>query len=204
MLQRGEVTNPFDAFDQAATRIGEKYAQRPRMRGGGEEVYPPGGEGAGSRAEKAIVAPRADTQGARPARKPARQEVSAEDLEFHQYEFASEATRFTFSAVASPLLPQKSHELETFRQPGINVCNFGRFWSGRRDSNPRPRPWQGGARLRIISDEPAMCVLNARQTCLDKKPKNPFGIGTSQSTSQLNMPPWHQPTVALLIVKSMT
>ena len=145
MLQRGEVTNPFDAFDQAATRIGEKYAQRSRMRGGGEEVYPGGEPGTEPGGKKAIVGAGAREQGARPARKPARQEVSAEDLEFHQYEFASEATRFTFSAVASPLLPQKSHELETFRQPGINVCNFGRFWSGRRDSNPRPRPWQGRA-----------------------------------------------------------
>jgi hypothetical protein len=24
-------------------------------------------------------------------------------------------------------------------------CHFGKFWSGRRDSNPRPRPWQGRA-----------------------------------------------------------
>ena len=75
------------------------------------------------------------------------------------------------TVVASPLLPAKSHELDTFREPGVNVCNFGRFWSGRRDSNPRPRPWQGGARSDSISDEPAMCVLNARQ------PKNPFGMG---------------------------
>ena|SRR6516225_3887077 len=109
MLQRGEVTNPFDAFDQAATRIGEKYAQRSRMRGGGEEVYPGGEPGTEPGGKKAIVGAGAREQGARPARKPARQEVSAEDLEFHQYEFASEATRFTFSAVASPLLPQKSH-----------------------------------------------------------------------------------------------
>jgi len=42
-------------------------------------------------------------------------------------------------------------------------------------------------RARIISDEPAMCVLNARQTCLDKKAKNPFGIGTSQLSCQLSM-----------------
>ena len=114
MLQRGEVTNPFDAFDQAATRIGEKYAQRPRMRGGGEEVYPGGEPGTEPGGKKAIVGAGAREQGARPARKPARQEVSAEDLEFLQYEFASEATRFTISAVASPLLPPKSHELKRF------------------------------------------------------------------------------------------
>src|SRR6516165_1432176 len=69
-----------------------------------------------------------NSQGARPVRKPARQEVSAEDLEFLQYEF--EARRFTISAVASPLLPPKSHELKPFRRPGVNVCNLGRFWSG--------------------------------------------------------------------------
>ena len=104
MLQRGEVTNPFDAFDQAATRIGEKYAQRQGVRGGGEEVYPGREPGAGSRTEKALIRPRPGEQGPRAPRKPARQEVSAEDLEFLQYEF--EARRFTISAVASPLLPR--------------------------------------------------------------------------------------------------
>ena len=49
---------PFDAYDQAAARIEEKYAQHSRMRGGSEEVYPPGGEGERSRIEKAIVGAR--------------------------------------------------------------------------------------------------------------------------------------------------
>ena len=75
-----QVTNPFDAFDQAAARIGEKYAQRQGVRGGGEEVYPGREPGAGSRTEKALIRPRPGEQGPRAPRKPARQEVSAEDL----------------------------------------------------------------------------------------------------------------------------
>jgi hypothetical protein len=81
-LYRREVANPLDAYDQAAVRIGERDAQRGGMRPGGEEVYPPGGERAGPGAQKAIVAPRAEPSRARPARKPARQEVPAEDLAF--------------------------------------------------------------------------------------------------------------------------
>ena len=71
---------PFDAYDQAAARIEEKYAQHSRMRGGSEEVYPPGGEGAGPGAQKAITGPREVPSGARPARKLPRQEVPEEDL----------------------------------------------------------------------------------------------------------------------------
>jgi hypothetical protein len=82
MLQRGEVTNPFDAFDRAAVRIGEKYAQRSRMRGGGEEAYPGGGAGTRRRIEEAVAEARPGEPGARAARKPARQEIPAEDLAF--------------------------------------------------------------------------------------------------------------------------
>ena len=41
---------------------------------------------------------------------------------------------------AGPALMQKAAPKDRF-----NRCNFGRNWSGRRDSNSRPQPWQGCA-----------------------------------------------------------
>jgi len=55
---RVEVSDPLQAYDRAAAELGERDAQRSGMRGGGEEVYPPGGEGERSRIEKAIVGAR--------------------------------------------------------------------------------------------------------------------------------------------------
>jgi hypothetical protein len=80
-LYRREARTPLEAYDRAALEVAERdYAQRTGMREGREEVYPAGEPGAGSRVEKALPAPRAEPSGARPARKPARQEVPAEDL----------------------------------------------------------------------------------------------------------------------------
>jgi hypothetical protein len=46
---------------------------------------------------------------------------------------------------ASPMLPRKKARKPPFGGLVASCCNFGRFWSGRRGSNPRPRPWQGRA-----------------------------------------------------------
>lgn len=82
-VYRREIRDPLEAYDRALAEITEReYAQQPGVRGGGEEAYPGGVAGARRRIEEAAVAPRGREPGARAARKPARQEVPAEDLAF--------------------------------------------------------------------------------------------------------------------------
>ena len=54
------------------------------------------------------------------------------------------ASRRNFPPIASPLLPRRSAER---RYAGCrdNLLSVMKFWSGRRDSNPRPQPWQGSS-----------------------------------------------------------
>ena len=40
-------------------------------------------------------------------------------------------------------LPREENDKAAFRRPVRSYSNTKKFWSGRRDSNPRPRPWQG-------------------------------------------------------------
>jgi hypothetical protein len=50
---------------------------------------------------------------------------------------------------------------------GLSSCHLKKFWSGRRDSNPRPRPWQGRAlplsytRIREIGDDRSPATVRA-------------------------------------------
>src|SRR5258706_11645495 len=51
-------------------------------------------------------------------------------------------------ASRSPLprtLPRKKGDQAAFRQPSGSNSDTKKIWSGRRGSNPRPRPWQGRA-----------------------------------------------------------
>ena len=49
------------------------------------------------------------------------------------------------AALATWLCRLRSIVPQTKRGPDMARPASGRFWSGRRDSNPRPSPWQGGA-----------------------------------------------------------
>ena len=87
--------------------------------------------------------------------------------------------------------PENAERSNLHRLLGMRLLGIARTASkflervkGFEPSTPTLARW---CALRIISNEPAMCVLNARQTCLDKKPKNPFGMGTSQLTMSLSM-----------------
>jgi hypothetical protein len=77
------------------------------------------------------------------------------------------------------------------------VCRVSRglrsklaFWSGLAGSNPRPRPWQEWCALKIVSDEPAMCVTRVKNA-LTEKPKNPFGKGTCQFSMPMTLTQCH-------------
>src|SRR5437660_1315528 len=43
------------------------------------------------------------------------------------------------------MLPQKINDMAAFRRPVGSYSDNEEIWSGRRGSNPRPRPWQGRA-----------------------------------------------------------
>src|SRR6266480_5993320 len=43
------------------------------------------------------------------------------------------------------MLPQKINDKTAFRRPVGSYSDNKEIWSGRRGSNPRPRPWQGRA-----------------------------------------------------------
>ena len=76
--------------------------------------------------------------------------------------------------------------------PTCRTCMFAKTWSGRRDSNPRPRPWQGRAlplsytrilrerRLIVGSDRQsyAKCRLRMQQPAMDhrKQLKSPISL----------------------------
>ena len=49
-----------------------------------------------------------------------------------------------FGSGASPMLPPNEADRSSFSCHSLLFEN-SRFWSGRRDSNPRPQPWQGCA-----------------------------------------------------------
>src|ERR1700722_12178582 len=54
----------------------------------------------------------------------------------------------------------------------VELCHFAKIWSGRRDSNPRPRPWQGRAlplsytRIREIGGDDAPATGRAMPNAL--------------------------------------
>ena len=50
-----------------------------------------------------------------------------------------------FLPPASPVLPRKRYGNGPRFPNVITTCILKAFWSGRRDSNPRPQPWQGCA-----------------------------------------------------------
>src|SRR5665647_810399 len=41
--------------------------------------------------------------------------------------------------------PVPENEKPALQRAFVRLCHFEEIWSGRRDSNPRPRPWQGRA-----------------------------------------------------------
>ena len=62
----------------------------------------------------------------------------------------------------SPLprtLPRKANDKAAFRRPVISYSNTKKIWSGRRGSNPRPRPWQGRAPVRLSDREAAFAFM---------------------------------------------
>jgi hypothetical protein len=67
-----------------------------------------------------------------------------------------ETEKFTW--LCGKRLPGKTKSPLTQRA-FVKLCHFKKIWSGRRDSNPRPRPWQGRAlplsytRIREIGGE---------------------------------------------------
>ena len=48
--------------------------------------------------------------------------------------------------VLPPLLPREDISKPGFRRAKPSYSNDEEIWSGRRGSNPRPRPWQGNPR----------------------------------------------------------
>src|SRR4051812_40166538 len=54
---------------------------------------------------------------------------------------------------ASPMLPRNKARKPPFGGLLATCCNLGSFWSGRRGSNPRPRPWQGPAPVQLVAKE---------------------------------------------------
>src|SRR5471032_1556456 len=50
-----------------------------------------------------------------------------------------------FFAPAIPLGPRPKGKQSALNADALEIPMVGRKWSGRRDSNPRPRPWQGRA-----------------------------------------------------------
>ena len=50
-----------------------------------------------------------------------------------------------YAPAASPALPRNGNDKAAFRRPVRTYSDIEKIWSGRRDSNPRPRPWQGRA-----------------------------------------------------------
>jgi len=53
-----------------------------------------------------------------------------------------------YAPAASPMLPRKINDKAAFWRPVRSNSNTKKIWSGRRGSNPRPRPWQGRAPAR--------------------------------------------------------
>ena len=78
-----------------------------------------------------------------------------------------------------PTLPRTINDKAAFRRPVRSYSNTKSFWSGRRDSNPRPRPWQGRAlplsytRIREIGGDhsPATgrAMPNAHRECNSRR-----------------------------------
>ena len=50
-----------------------------------------------------------------------------------------------YAPAASPMLPRKQDDKDAERRPLRSYSTNKKIWSGRRGSNPRPRPWQGRA-----------------------------------------------------------
>jgi hypothetical protein len=127
-VYRREIRDPLEAYDRALAEITEReYAQQPGVRGGGEEAYPGGGAGARRRIEEAIAAPREREPGARAARKPARQEVPAQDLTHLQDVFRDKIGEGV-NALDSVSLAMALKELDVGHLRGIAaaVAQFGR------------------------------------------------------------------------------
>jgi hypothetical protein len=55
------------------------------------------------------------------------------------------APRREAKSLAYPALTQNINDKAAFRRPVRSNSNTEKIWSGRRGSNPRPRPWQGSA-----------------------------------------------------------
>jgi hypothetical protein len=80
---------------------------------------------------------------------------------------------------ASPLLPRKINDKAAERRPVTSYSNAEKIWSGRRGSNPRPRPWQGRAlplsytRIRKIGDDGSpttgRAMPNAARECNSRR-----------------------------------
>src|SRR5467141_3141583 len=105
------------------------------------------------------------------SRKPCSPSLAGDEL---MSELINEALeRFDLEAknLAAPGQPVRhavvTHALGTIRYPCLRVGHL-KFWSGRRDSNPRPRPWQGRAlplSYTRIRERPAVGNRRARHLC---------------------------------------
>ena len=80
---------------------------------------------------------------------------------------------------ASRMLPRKINDKAAERRPVTSYSNAEKIWSGRRGSNPRPRPWQGRAlplsytRIRKIGDDGSpttrRAMPNAARECNSRR-----------------------------------
>src|SRR3981081_3613093 len=82
------------------------------------------------------------------SRKPCSPSLAGDELMSGRIYKALERFDLEAKNLATPGQPVRhavvTHALGTIRYPCLRVGHL-KFWSGRRDSNPRPRPWQGRA-----------------------------------------------------------